>query len=491
MSGPSDSAPRRDAPALVAAASPAPEIGFATKLFYGLGSVAFGVKDNGFSYLLLLFYNQVLGMPERWVGFALFVTLVVDAFLDPIVGHVSDHLHSRWGRRHPFLYASAIPVAVSYYFLWNPPQGLSPEGLFAYLVGIAIVVRVFITFYEIPSSSLVPELTDRYDERTSILGYRFFFGWWGGLTMSVLAFLVFLQPTPEQPVGVLNREGYGAYGFAASLVMLVAILASALGTHHTIPRLRQPPPKLPFSWERTKRELRETLSNRSFLALLGAAIFASLALGVVSALNVYFGTFFWELSSDQLSLLVLPNFVAAAFAVALAPRLSAAYGKKPAAIAIALLGLLFGVAPIVLRLVHLFPENGSPALLPTLAVVNTVAVTLFIASSVLTASMVADVVEDSELTTGRRSEGLLFAAGSFVQKCVSGAGIFGSTVLLFAIGFPSDAKPGQVDPAVVRKLGLLYVPLLVVFFTLSIAFLSGYRIRRETHEENLRKLAGG
>lgn len=471
--------------------TPPASTSFATKLFYGMGSIAYGVKDNGFSYLLLLFYNQVLGLPERWVGLALFAALVVDAISDPIVGHLSDNLHSRWGRRHPFLYASAIPVAISYWFLWNPPAGLSNEALFVYLLVVAIVVRTFITFYEIPSSSLVPELTDRYDERTSILGYRFFFGWWGGLTMSVLAFLVFLQPSAEQPVGVLNRSGYGAYGLAAAIVMLVAILVSALGTHATIPRLRRPPPKQPFSWRRSAGELRETLSNRSFLALLGAAIFGSLALGVVAALNVYFGTFFWELSSNQLSLLVLPNFLAAGLAVVLAPRLSQAYGKKPAAIAILLAGLVLGPAPIVLRLVGLFAENGSPALLPLLALFNTVVVTLFIAGSILTSSMVADVVEDSELTTGRRSEGVLFAAGSFVQKCVSGAGIFGSTVVLAAIGFPRDAKPGEVDPAIVRNLGLVYVPLLVGCFAVSIAFLTGYRIRRDTHEENLRRLARG
>jgi len=465
--------------------------GFGTKLFYGFGSVAFGVKDNGFSYLLLLFYNQVLGLPEKWVGLALFVALVSDAISDPIVGHVSDHLHTRWGRRHPFLYASAIPVAVSYYFLWNPPAGLSPEALFGYLVALAIVVRTFITFYEIPSSSLVAELTDRYDERTTILGYRFFFGWWGGLTMSVLAFVVFLQPSASQPVGVLNRDGYGAYGLVSAIVMALAILASAAGTHSYIPHLKQPPPKQPFSWRRTARELRETLSNPSFLALLGAAIFASMALGVVAALNVYFGTFFWELSSNQLALLVLPNFLAAALGVALAPRLSVGLGKKRGAVAVALGGLVLGPAPIVLRLLDLFPANGSPALMPLLALFNTVTVTLFIASSVLMSAMVADVVEASELETGRRSEGLLFAAGSFVQKCVSGAGIFGSTLLLSAIGFPRDAKPGEVDPAVVRSLGLAYVPLLVGFFALSLACLRGYRIRRETHEENLRRLAGG
>src|ERR1700761_9851921 len=122
-----------------------------TKLFYGLGSVAFGVKDNGFQTILLPFYNLVLHIPAQLVGLAIAVAFAFDAFLDPIVGQVSDNLHTRWGRRHPLMYAAALPVAVSYLLLWNPPHW-SQEALFAYLVIVAVITRTFITFYEIPSS---------------------------------------------------------------------------------------------------------------------------------------------------------------------------------------------------------------------------------------------------------------------------------------------------------------------------------------------------
>ena len=87
--------------------------GLRTKLFYGFGSVAYGVKDQGFTTLLMLFYNQVVGMPAAWVGSAILVALVVDTMADPIVGQISDNLRSRWGRRHPFMYAAAIPAAIS------------------------------------------------------------------------------------------------------------------------------------------------------------------------------------------------------------------------------------------------------------------------------------------------------------------------------------------------------------------------------------------
>ncbi len=466
-----------------------PPLGLRTKILYGLGAVAFGVKDNGFSFFLLLYYNQVLGLPQSWVGLGIMLALVADAVFDPVVGYLSDHLHSRWGRRHPFLYASAIPVAVAYWFLWNPPTGLSQEALFAYFLVIAVLVRIFIAMNEIPSASLVPELTDHYDERTSILSHRFFFGWWGGLGMTVLAYAVFLQPDASHPVGVLNPAGYGGYGLVASLIMFAAILVSAVGTHASIPYLKRPSVKRDVGVAGAFRELAETLSNRSFLALFCASIFGAMAGGLIAALAIYINTYFWELTSSQISLLVLGYFVSAVLAVAIAPGLSRRIGKKRAAILTSLAAILIGPAPVVLRLLGVFPPNGSPSLLPVLFVFGIATVALMIMSGILTSSMVADIVEDSEVTTGRRSEGVFVAANSFVLKAVSGIGIFASSLLLGVIGFPQDAKPGQVDPEVVHRLGLVYAPTIVVLYLIALAFLATYRISRTTHEDNLRRLA--
>jgi GPH family glycoside/pentoside/hexuronide:cation symporter len=138
-----------------------------TKLSYGFGAIAYGVKNNGFDYFLLLFYSQILGVEARMVGLALLIALVFDAFSDPIVGYLSDNTRSRWGRRHPWMYFAAIPVSIAYYFLWSPPGGLSGNQLFAYLVMLSILIRTLITLYEVPSSALAPEITRDYDERVA------------------------------------------------------------------------------------------------------------------------------------------------------------------------------------------------------------------------------------------------------------------------------------------------------------------------------------
>jgi Na+/melibiose symporter-like transporter len=192
-----------------------------------------------------------------------------------------------------------------------------------------------------------------------------------------------------------------------------------------------------------------------------------------------------------MSVLTLLNFVSAAVAFAVGPGLSLRLGKKRAAITTSVIVVVFGPIPIILRLLGLFPANGSPLLLPTLAVLNTTMVTLFIMASIYVSSMLADIVEDNEVGTGRRSEGVFFAVNAFVQKFVSGIGIFSSTLLLSVIGFPSGAQPGAVDPAVVRNLGLVYVPVLVVLYVITLGCLSLYRISRTSHAANLERLGRG
>ncbi len=472
-----------------ATASPAPTpVGLSTKLYYGLGSVAYGVKDNGFSYMLLIYYNQVLGLPASWVGMGLMVALIVDAFSDPLVGYFSDNLHSKWGRRHPFMYAAALPTTVAFYLLWNPPSGLSPSQLFAYFLAIAIAVRTFLTLYEIPSTSLVAELTEDYDTRTSMLSYRYFFGWWGGLSMSVFAYFFLL---PQDKGGVLYGPGYQTYGAIGSLIIFAAILISAMGTHRHIPTLKAPPSKRPFDLRRTLDELKETLANRSFLVLFVSALFTAMAAGVSTSLNIYFNSFFWELTTLQMGTLSLPFFLSAGVALVSAPRLSARLGKKHSALIIAGLAFLAAPLPIGLRLLDLFPVNGSDALFYTLLAFGTVEVTLIITASILISSMVADVVEESELATGRRSEGVFFAARSFAQKSVHGIGTFAATAILTVIDFPSDAKPGEVPPETLQNLGLIYVPLVMILYVAAFGFLTGYRISRQSHRDNLERLVSG
>jgi Na+/melibiose symporter-like transporter len=81
-------------------------------------------------------------------------SLEVDAVTDPMVGQLSDRFKSKWGRRHPFMLIGALPFGIALYFLFAPPAGLDPYGLFGWLLAFAIIVRVLLTFFFVPHLSL-------------------------------------------------------------------------------------------------------------------------------------------------------------------------------------------------------------------------------------------------------------------------------------------------------------------------------------------------
>ena len=181
-------------------------------MLYGLGSVAFGIKNNAFGWFLLFYYNIVLGLPGWMASLAIAIALIIDAVSDLLIGYASDHTRSKFGRSHPYMYAALLPVPLSFYLLWNPPSFSEDINLFIYLLVMTIFVRTSTTLFEIPNQSLGPEITRGYDERTKLMSIRYFFGWMGGNAMSLLNYFVFLTPTIAYPDGQLNPDGHQMYG---------------------------------------------------------------------------------------------------------------------------------------------------------------------------------------------------------------------------------------------------------------------------------------
>ena len=464
---------------------------FATKAAFGFGSVSTGVTETGFNYFLLIFYSQVIGIDARLVSLAITVSLIFDAFADPIVGYWSDNVRSRWGRRHPFMYASAIPLAAGYALLWMPPAGLDQNGLFWYLMLLSIVIRVFATFYETPSSALLPELSYDYDERSSLQGVRYFFGWSGGNVMTVLMFVaVFpLFVTPAIPNGQFNRDAYVTYGIIAGALVLIAVLVSAIGTHSRIAHMSAPPPRRRMTPGTIFREVRHTLADRSFGALFVAAMLGAVATGLSASLTFYFTTYFWGFTSAQIGIITIGVFASALLGAVIAPIASRRMGKKRGAMVIGLVAFLGAPLPIVLRLAGILPGNDDPSIFWIVLVTNTLDTALVICFQILTAAMIADLVDQAELRTGRRSEGVFFAAVTFIKKAVLGLGLIAASFILTMADFPQGAKAGEVTADTLWRLGAYYVPTILALWLSMIAVLSTYRLNREDHERNLSELA--
>ncbi|MFM5948072.1 MAG: MFS transporter [Novosphingobium sp.] len=466
---------------------PAPEqLPLRIKLGNGLGSVAYGVKDNGFATLLLLFYSQVLGLEAQLVGLILLVALLLDALIDPLVGYWSDKTHSKWGKRHPWMYAAILPMAGAWLMLWHPPT-TSDGMLYFYLLGFAFLMRAAVSCYEIPALSVVPGLSSDYDERTSITRWRYIFAWIGGLAMLMLAFGVFLVPSARYPVGQLNIDGYGYYGWAGAVLMVAGATVGAISTHSRIARLASTPAEhLPLG--QTIRKVAAILSNRAFLIVLGTTLFNYINLGVTYSTATYILTYYWEMPQAGFIAYSIALFLGVVGALGLIALLQRRIEKRSGAVVCALISLGFGLSPYVLRFAGHFPPNDSPTLIPLLFTLVAISNGLAVAAGMMVQSMAADVIEASQETTGERTEGIFFSAYFFTQKCATGFGIFLAGSIVSLSQFPARARPGEVAPAILDQFAFYYVAVLTVISLASIAVISRFPITRADHTARLAKL---
>ena len=462
------------------------------KIIHGFGAVAFGVKDLGFSFFLLIFYNQVLGMDARLVSFALLIALFVDALIDPIIGNLSDRTYTKWGRRLPWLYIAPVPLALLWALLWHPPGGEAPS--FAGLVAIAIGVRVLLSACEVPSISLVPEITQDYDERTTLFRYRFLSGWLGGIVMMVLAYTVFMSG----PDGLLQEEGYLGFGIFGAVLMVLSVAGSALGQHRLVAHWpdRRPPP---FSFGSAFSEIVDAFSERSFLFFFAGALAAYVNQGMTFSIANYLNVFVWRL--DQPIAAAGPQWLTGLLAYALTLFLSVlmmfvlvgpmhrAFGKAKSAAIGAYCSVFLGLAPYVLFSFGLWPATGSPvstlAFLGTLLFANMFGVVMMISAT----SMLAEIVEAFEERTGRRAEGAFYSGNWLIQKCATGVGIFLTGQIIAAAQLPDGARAEGVDLAVLTDMIGYYAGASILLAIVAAYWLGRFPISRAEHEARLERLA--
>ena len=271
---------------------------FSSKFAFGVGQFAEGLKNGGFGFFILFYYNQVLGLSGTLAGAALFIALIFDAVTDPLAGSLSDNLKSKFGRRHPFMYASAIPLALAFFGLFAPPEGLSEMMLFAWLTVFAILTRGAMTLYHVPHLALGAEMTEDFQERTTIVAFRQFFGTLGGAAAILIGLNFFFS---EDKGGRLAIENYMPYAITLGIAMVVTIWYSAYGTQKEIPHLLPPTAKPPSTvLKRLISEFKEAFQNSSFRWLFFGVLIVFIMAGVNSALDLYMLQYFWGLTGDEL-----------------------------------------------------------------------------------------------------------------------------------------------------------------------------------------------
>ena len=468
-----------------------PPLGLGTRVSFGVGSLANGIKSAAFSTYLMLYFNQVVGVSAAIVGTALACTLLVDAIVDPFLGRWADVTRSRWGRRHPFMLAAAIPTTILFFVTWFPPDNLTDLEYGIWIFVFAASTRAAISAFEINASAMGSELSDNYAERTRLFSLRYWFGYAGAYGFAAFSLAFIFIETDAYPRGQLNPDSYTNFAFLGAALILLAILVCTFGTRSRIPYLRQAEHvagKDKLSMAQHLREMFAAFRNRAFLSIFSFGVLKYTAIGLYSAINIYFGTYLFKLGANALALLTLDSFLAATLGAPLAPLCSRLLGKRNSAMIFGVLGVGIGVSPLILSYFDLFFVAGDPMLLPTLFVIGAVYMAMVTISLISTSSMLADVVDDSAVETGQHTAGTFFSASSFMQQCSNALGIFVAGQVLTLAEFPQNADPATISDTVLDKLMAVYVPFNFSLWTVGALFLLFYPITEARHRANVDKL---
>lgn len=468
--------------------SDVPPLSNGVKLAFGVGQIAEGLKTCVFATFLLFYYNQVLGLAGNLAGLAILIALLFDAFTDPIAGSISDRWQGKGGRRHPFMFASAVPLGVSFILLFTPLIDTTSQGaLFGWMLVMTIATRASMTLYHVPHMAVGAELSEDYDERTVLVAIRHFFGAVGFILAYVFGFGIYFAPSELYANGQLNPDAYPGYAVTLGVMMTLTILMTSFGTRSRVPYM----PKAQTHAERIKvtdilKETVDAMRNTSFRWMMFGFILIIAAWGMASVVSLYVYTFFWELSSQQILLVVLLGPIGSMFGYMFSRVYFKWLDKKNAMIVAALFWMVVHSLPVGLYMAGLAPPPGSWAVTLMLCLIG-VGVGIGVGQIVVgIGTAMADIADENELRTGRRQEGVFFGASAFANKCSAGLGSFFAGLILSWIDWPTGEvvkSAADVPPETLFQLAFIAGPVIALLAIPGALCLSGYRLNRTRLEE--------
>jgi Na+/melibiose symporter-like transporter len=389
------------------------------------------------------------------------------------------------------MYWAAVPFAACFYLLFVPPDGLSETGLFVWLLAFASLTRTAMTFYAVPYLALGAELTRDYDERTLLAALRTVFMLVGMFAVLILGNIAFFGATEEYPNGQLNPNAYLPFALACAPVIIAGVWIAALGTHGQIPHLQQPSGTRRSLLRGVVLDVTTAFKIPAFVAVVAGSIMFSINQGMVQALHLYLATYFFELSSAQITGL-FAGAIAGIILGSLCSRPMAALipEKRNLFIAGTAWYALWTSSVIIARLIGILPGNEHPIVVPLYITTGCISALGLGVAIPLIGSMIADITDEHERRHGKRQEGIYYAAGSLVAKVVGGAGPVLAGVIIDLSGIAPGSAPGDVDPAAIEQLGWATGPSVLLLSALSIACIWFYDISRQRHAEIIAHIDG-
>lgn len=452
------------------------------KLSYGMGQLGWAAKDTCFQFFLFFYYTQMLGLSPSLAGLAALLALIADAISDPIIGHVSDTWRlGKLGRRHPFMLVAVVPFCVSFIGIFNPPAELSQMQLFSWYLVLAIIIRTFLTLFTVPHMALGAELSDDYTERTSIAVYRNLVAYMGGLSIQVVAWFLLI---PAAVATGHMADGYRHVGYLAAFVAFIGMLVAIYGTRKEIPRLvKATRPQTPRPWYYAFIHLLGLFRVQPARILLVASLVIATSTGISSTMLIHINTYFYGFSSEQMGVFMLGIVVALLPASWLAMKGTRWLGKPKAVIGMLVVVACLGPAPVMAHLYGLAPASGSVALLLFVGTFIVIHQAFYIAHLNVVSAMVPDVVDELEVATGRRQEGVLNSAIMLTQKVTFGLGAFLAGMTIEFSGFSGVVAEADVTNDMLYRLAWVYGPGLSCFIVLGALMYSRYGVNKARHDE--------
>ncbi len=457
------------------------------KFFYASGAIANGVKNDAFTFFLLFFYSNIIGLTPGLASLAIFIALLVDAFTDPLMGVISDRTQHKLGRRHPYFLLGMIPMSLSYFMLFSIQTSwqLSQQHLFLWMLSFTLLTRLGMTIFEVPHRSLGSEMTRSYTERTSIFAARELLGWFGGLFNAFLAYTIFFKDTPDYMPGTKNPDPWIYYGMTGASIMCISVLLTYFGTlkyrNHSDAKIAT------FNLKLILNQIFIALKNKSFLIFFFGYLFIAISWGMGSSLQIYMNTYFWEFKSIMLASYLGIYVLSTLSAYLIVPRLVEVIEKKTILLIAISFAALIPPIPIILFINNLLPDTGTwnlfYATIPFVYVANT----CLSSSAIIRESMLGDISDEVELESGIGQQGLMFASSSLIGKLNTGLGILMAGITLEFINFPqgTDVTPSAEN---IFNLAMVQGPLVAILMIIPFGIFSLYKIDRYRHQQILAKL---
>jgi GPH family glycoside/pentoside/hexuronide:cation symporter len=384
-----------------------------TKLLYGSGEIAIAVKNGSLNQFLLFFYADVVHLSPALVGTAIFLGRLWDAITDPVMGYISDTTRSRWGRRRPYVVASAVPLGLLFFLLFYPPT-TGVAATFLYLMTTYAVLFSFFTIFATPYIAWGAELSQDYHERTTVVQIRSLFGVVGGV-IGATAPIAIASRFSDQ------REGFAIAAAALGLLMTASALSTGWGVAE---RARGAAPARSLAHFLTG--LRQTFRNHDFRVVFVTFCLMTVAASLGQSLQLIVVKY-WLDMYDFFPVIAFTFALSFAASFVLWQRLAKRVGKRRAM----LLGLsLSCVTPFGWLIVQ--PGQQLAMLL------FMVAAGLVTGSLTLVMSSAVDVIDLDEWETGERREGAYFGIWTLGLKTMSAIGILLGGGLLELVGYVSD-----------------------------------------------------